>query len=431
MGYRFHRSIKIAKGIRLNVSKSGLGLSVGPRGAKLSVNSKGVYSNLGIPGTGLSQRQKIADWGNSSKLSNKTLQNTFSGIEYNVHIEVNQETGEESIIVSHAGREITDNSIIKKIKQSGTFKDSLQNERENLLKEIQFKSEVLTSISKESIELPNWELMRAELLSSKPQTYQKVPFIVSCPQKEDMRSELVQEAVNKVKAVFFKKKRIYAYVDAKLEDRYQKKINEWESERLKYEKEQNRIEQEKNKTLLNDYNRWKSGMIEILAPSQDFIETRLTELFSQISLPLDFSISFNVKDDGNLVMLDIDLPEIEDFPTKKAKQLTNGKISIKEKSEKERNQDYLQSVTGLSFFFSSVVFSASPKIEKVIISGFTQRINKATGNIEDDYIYSVDFPIAEFRELNLANIDPSVAIQQFDHRIDILKDFKLRTISPF
>ena len=34
MSFRLQRSIKIAKGIRLNVSKSGLGVSVGPRGRK-------------------------------------------------------------------------------------------------------------------------------------------------------------------------------------------------------------------------------------------------------------------------------------------------------------------------------------------------------------------------------------------------------------
>jgi hypothetical protein len=38
-GYR--RSRKIARGLRLNVGKRGVGLSVGPRHAKVSVNSSG------------------------------------------------------------------------------------------------------------------------------------------------------------------------------------------------------------------------------------------------------------------------------------------------------------------------------------------------------------------------------------------------------
>lgn len=54
-GIRFRRSLKIAPGIRLSVSKTGLGLSAGVRGARYSLHSSGRRTtSLGIPGTGLS-----------------------------------------------------------------------------------------------------------------------------------------------------------------------------------------------------------------------------------------------------------------------------------------------------------------------------------------------------------------------------------------
>lgn len=53
MSWRFRRSIKIAKGVRLNVGKTGLGISAGVRGARIGFNKKGTYTNTGIPGTGL------------------------------------------------------------------------------------------------------------------------------------------------------------------------------------------------------------------------------------------------------------------------------------------------------------------------------------------------------------------------------------------
>ncbi len=59
MGFRFQRRIKIAPGIRPNVSKSGLSLTTGLRGASVNVGKKGIYSNLGIPGTGLSRRDRL------------------------------------------------------------------------------------------------------------------------------------------------------------------------------------------------------------------------------------------------------------------------------------------------------------------------------------------------------------------------------------
>lgn len=60
MGILFRKRIKIAKGVHLNVSKSGTSLSVGPRGAKVTIGKKGAYVNVGIPGTGLYARQKIS-----------------------------------------------------------------------------------------------------------------------------------------------------------------------------------------------------------------------------------------------------------------------------------------------------------------------------------------------------------------------------------
>lgn len=54
MAFRFQRRIKIAPGIRLNVSKTGASLSVGRDGATVNLNKNGVRGTAGIPGTGLS-----------------------------------------------------------------------------------------------------------------------------------------------------------------------------------------------------------------------------------------------------------------------------------------------------------------------------------------------------------------------------------------
>lgn len=55
MGFRARRSIKIAPGIRVNVSAKSIGVSAGVRGARVSVNTRGrVTKSVGIPGTGLS-----------------------------------------------------------------------------------------------------------------------------------------------------------------------------------------------------------------------------------------------------------------------------------------------------------------------------------------------------------------------------------------
>ena len=57
MGLRFQRRIKILPGLRLNLSKSGIGISAGVPGLRVGVDARGKgYTSAGIPGTGLSVR---------------------------------------------------------------------------------------------------------------------------------------------------------------------------------------------------------------------------------------------------------------------------------------------------------------------------------------------------------------------------------------
>lgn len=61
MAIRFRKRIKLMPGVHINLSKSGISTTVGPRGASVNVGKKGVYLNTSIPGTGISARTKLLD----------------------------------------------------------------------------------------------------------------------------------------------------------------------------------------------------------------------------------------------------------------------------------------------------------------------------------------------------------------------------------
>lgn len=65
---RFLKRVKIAKGITLNISKRGAGLSAGPKGMKISRSAQGRLSgSMGIPGSGLSYRSRFNSGQNSER----------------------------------------------------------------------------------------------------------------------------------------------------------------------------------------------------------------------------------------------------------------------------------------------------------------------------------------------------------------------------
>lgn len=70
MGLLFRRRVTLMPGVRLNLSRSGVSASFGPRGASITVGGKrGPAVNLGLPGTGLYMRQSLgaSRWGGLSR----------------------------------------------------------------------------------------------------------------------------------------------------------------------------------------------------------------------------------------------------------------------------------------------------------------------------------------------------------------------------
>ncbi|PFN11863.1 DUF4236 domain-containing protein [Bacillus cereus] len=68
MGFKFRKSIKVAPGVKVNLSSKGVGMSVGGKGARVSVGPSGTRLTSSIPGTGLSYEKRI------SNKKNRTIQ---------------------------------------------------------------------------------------------------------------------------------------------------------------------------------------------------------------------------------------------------------------------------------------------------------------------------------------------------------------------
>ncbi len=71
MGFNFRKSIKLGGGLRLNVSKKGVGLSAGGKGFRVGVGPRGTRVTASIPGTGISYSTSL---GSSRKTSRAAAQ---------------------------------------------------------------------------------------------------------------------------------------------------------------------------------------------------------------------------------------------------------------------------------------------------------------------------------------------------------------------
>ena len=127
--------------------------------------------------------------------------------------------------------------------------------------------------------------------------------------------------------------------------------------------------------------------------------------------------------------VDLDLPEIEDLPKTQSVQLASGKLKEKDKTQKQLKEEYVFCVLGLVVFVAANMFNISPRIESVVISGFTQRRNKA-GAISDDYVVSVRFTRSEFKNAEYAEVEPMGTIEKFENRLNVTSTFIMKAIEP-
>ena len=88
-------------------------------------------------------------------------------------------------------------------------------------------------------------------------------------------------------------------------------------------------------------------------------------------------------------------------------------------------------VGGTALYLCSYVFSLLPTCEEVIISGYTQVKNNATGHLDDQYIYSLKVNKQTFYSLNLQEVHPIAAFENFAPIINATKTYIFKEITPY
>lgn len=429
---RFRKRIRIVKGLSINLSGSGASLTVGARGASVNIGKSGTYLNTGIPGTGIYNRQKLSGGKTQSHSSTKSYSSQQSNVNVKVQLKLDDSGNPILNVFNEYGNEIFDESTIRKVKNLAQYKESIERLRNEKVQEIEEQLRGFTEIYKFTPQLNNEKIVRKKLDVLIPDKYTREEFNSPKPLLEDIRNELDKESQVKIKKMlFWKNKQLRnKYIEDNLEDRFAEKTKKWDISKRAFIARQDKIEKEKNDRFNETFQSKKSDLENFLSADDTYISSKIESILSEISLPIQFSLDFEFDRANGVLHVDLDLPEIEDIPLKKVNVLSSGKISIKEKTQKEINHEYALCVCGISYYFCSLFFNITSQIKIIQISGYTQRINKQTGSIDDQYIYSIEFEREKFDSLKVQQIDPIEAFSNFKNRINLTSTFELKTIEP-
>lgn len=392
MAVRFRKSFKLAPGVRMNLSGSGFGLSLGPRGASVSIGKRGTFLNTGVPGTGLYARQRIGG-GRSRATRNAPAPLTSLSVTVGVRDDGSVYFQDPDGIPLPERLEAQ-----AKRQHRDVIRELLQQKCDEINSQIEAVGEL-------HLDTPDHR--------ERP-SYSRREFTVPSPARPAPR-------VPKFPGRLFKRIRDRIEDEnARATQQYEKALASWRSEREHF------VQAEAKRADLIEH---------AIYSDPSAMETFLEEQLQEIAWPRETVVSASVLDSGRLVFVDVDLPEVEDMPCKTAAVAAQAnKLSVKAMSPAQVQRLYMRHVHGIGFRIIGEVFAALPKVEEVVLSGFSQRPDRATGQVADQYLYSVRVSRGAWSTINFGNLeelDVVDALSRFELRRAMTKAGSFKPIDPF
>lgn len=321
---RFRKQISICKGVKLNLSGSGVSCTIGGKGLSLNLGKKGVYANYGLPGTGIYDRKKLLD-GKMNGVLGGFLKDKIGGGEpdpkdYQLVV---GDTGEVEILTAKGAA--VGAEVAREIRKTEWFEQGSDELMDQLRQEVEAQTAAFVDLYKSACKVS------------------------------------------------------------------------------------------------------RAGEIEPAAA----VEEKLDAWLEELELPMRFSAEYEYDETDGSVMLDLDLPEIEDIPDDKLVELASGAVKVKDKTQKELKADYQRCVMGLAVYMASHIFNTGKGISDVLVSGYTQRRDKKTGELEDCYVFSIAFERGEFEDGDCAEVEPEMFCNRFRSRVNVLASGEMKQIEPY
>lgn len=441
MGLRFRKSVKICKGVKVNFSKSGASLSLGGRGHSMNFGGRGTRATFGIPGTGLSYSTKVTGHHKSKSSSHRNSSSrsrSSSGVALPSQVQLKMSADGKVEIQDGRGLPITDQSVLRKIRGTDSYKNMVQNleiqrqeKLEEAYNEAKAENDKFIEIFKLSPQVDREDQYIKILNSLKPPVYTRKQYDRPYPTEEYIREQLKNEAKETVHGSIFSVGKLRKeYIETNLQSRLNQAIVSWNQEKEGFEVAEAENEIKENDRYNAEFNASKQYMNDLINGEDAVVSEAVESWISSCELPVEIRVDYEWNQNSNTMYLDVDLPEIEDLPEDEVVRLASGNLKEKKKTQATLKQEYVNLVFGLAIFISANIYNASPAIHNIIISGYTQRRDKA-GTVNDEYVYSIKFVRDIFENSVLCNVNPKDFCMRFENRSNVTSSMLMKKIEPY
>lgn len=440
MAFRFRNTIRLAPGVRLNLGKRGISVSAGVRGASVTLGKNGLWGNVGAPGTGLSYRTRLSGSPSHQRrvAREQQRQNNQAASQAAPALAAFKAMLDEKGKVSLVDQ---DDQPLSSSQRKMVWSDYaermsawLKSEMDTINGDMELLLEIHQDIVPPGSAIPDFEPEAFEYPAPiKPERERRPTRPVKpeleinfwdrlIPGRQQRLNQAHQQELLHWQTEMEKWKQQCLQVDKTYDVRlqqYEQQVAEWNQAWNAHQQQQDQLAQVFTERLTSD---------------EKLVAEILTIELNELDWPRETLVDFDIDLARQSVYLDVDLPEIEDIPARTAKfGARNRRLLIKDKSERQRREEYARHIHSIVLRLAGVVLGLFPGIDRVVVSGYSQRLDPASGNINDDYLLSVVIDKPRFAGLNfeqLDQVDPIAALERFELQRKMTKTGTFRVVEP-
>lgn len=305
----------------------------------------------------------------------------------------------------------------------GVSKKELNAARQELIKKWSEENDEerndLIQIYRKSPKLKSRKDFQAEIEAIKPNQYVRRVFNEQAPSRDEIESELEEEAELEVSSWMFwsinRKRR--EYVEERLESRYQEKIEAYNKRLAQHEESENKAQEEFNLQSQKQSEEHKKRLTSILEGNNECLEKELLRIPDVMSL--EFPYHVEAKLEGTAISIKLLLPQPNDLPHLEGVRLASGNYKIKEIPDKKKKKDYAEWVLSIAIYVVSCYLNVSPMVDKVTVRGFVSVCGEDTDEI---CLYEASFDRATFNSLKFDELELESVVSKFIVYNNLTKD---------
>jgi hypothetical protein len=480
MGFRFRRSVKLLPGLRLNLSKGGVSLSAGIPGAHINFSPRGARTTFGVPGSGFSWSTNLKPGQTPPRYFSPENTDSIRPIRTTGELEETLRTPGHKVVYTRSRRKLSaqqTNALYRRLalqewqQQAQAKIDKFESdlvERLNSWREMpsipsaadyQAAFKIQPFVYQGPVpSAPNYPDSRLALEESIRYTIERetkpasraIPLIIASlglvagimlmllTSQSGISASLVVIAlvfvVGGLTGSFVvystknhaRRMHVSTEVAKRIKQQWPAREEELrshhEAEMAKYDTDKAAAEhawQEQEHERVA----WASKLIN---GDEAAIHEAVCHTLADLDFPFETHAAFAVEDAKN-GYLHLDLPEIENVvATTRHEVLKAGRV--KEVKRNDADREYSNVACGVGLMMASAAFSAAPTLERVSVAAYTQRQQKGTGQIDDDYVYSVAIPRTAFNEFDVNTVNPVLFIAKQTGQMELQANHRFKKL---